>query len=76
MKIYNPFKAIKLFFAKRLQQKIEKKVLIHQTEKYLENLIKDYRLIMKKESDLSASRRKQVVEEVEKYIESGHITPN
>lgn len=76
MKIYNQFKAIKLFFAKRLQQKIEKKVLIHQTEKYLENLIKDYRLIMKKQSDLSASRRKQVVEEVEKYIESGHITPN
>ena len=74
MKLINPFKSIRLFFAKKLKAKVEKKVLIHRTNKRLQELIDDYRLIMKKESNLSSSERKKVIEAVEKYIEDGYIT--
>lgn len=74
MKLINPFKAIRLFFAKKLKEKVEKKVLIHQTNNRLQELIDEYRLIMKKQSNLSASERKKVIEAVEKYIEDSYIT--
>lgn len=73
MKLINPFKVIRLFFAKKLKAKIEKKVLVHETNNRLQELIDEYRLIMKKESNLSASERKKVIEDVEKYMASGHI---
>lgn len=70
----NPFKGVQLFFAKRLKEKIEKKVLVHQTVNDLQKLINEYRLIMKKESKLSSNERRKVIEDVEKYIEDGYIT--
>lgn len=76
MKLINPIKAIRLFFAKKLKVKVETKVLIHETEKHLEKLISEYRLIMKKESDLPSTRRREIIEQVEKFIESGHISIN
>ncbi len=76
LKTLNPFKAIRLFFAKKLKAKVEKKVLIHQTNKRLQELIDDYRLIMKKESDLPSTRRREIIEQVERFIESGHISIN
>lgn len=73
LKTLNPLKAIRLFFAKKLKAKVEKKVLIHQTNNRLQELIVEYRLILKKQSKLPSTERKKIVEQVEKYIESGHI---
>jgi hypothetical protein len=75
MKIFNPIKSIRHFFAKKLKQKMEKKILEKRTTEHLQWLIDEYRLIQKKESKLSASERKKVIEQVEKYIETGHIVP-
>lgn len=76
MKIFNPIKSIKLFFAKKLQKKIEKKIIEKKTTDYLQWLIDEYRLIQKKESQLSLSERNKVISEIEKYIESGYINVN
>jgi hypothetical protein len=75
-KTLNPFKAMRLFFAKKLKAKVEKKVLIHQTNNRLQELIDEYRLIMKKESTLPSTRRREIIDQVEKFIESGHISIN
>lgn len=69
----NPLKAIRLFFAKRLKAKVQKKVLIHQVNNELQSLIDEYRLIQKRESNLTSNQRRKVIEKVEKYIETGHI---
>jgi hypothetical protein len=73
IKSLNPFKPIQLFFAKILKQRIEKRVQKHQTIKYLEYLIEEYRLIQKKESKLSSTERRKVIKAIDDYVESGHI---
>jgi hypothetical protein len=72
-KTLNPFKLIRLFFAKKLKETIEKKVLIHQFNKDLQELIDEYRLIQKRESNLTSNQRRKVIEKVHNYIETGHI---
>jgi len=72
-KLRNPFNLLREYCTKRLKAKIEKKLVIIHNNNTLQELIDEYRLIMKKESTLPLAKRKEVIEEVEKYMESGHI---
>lgn len=74
-KLRNPFNLLREYCTKRLKEKIEKKLVIIHNNNTLQELIDEYRLIMKKESTLPLAKRKEVIEEVEKYMESGHINP-
>lgn len=59
--------------AEKLKAKLQQDEVNRQTEKYLQSLIDEYRLIMKKKSTLPLSKRKSIIDQVEKLIESGHI---
>lgn len=74
-KFSNPITSIRNHFAKKLKDKIEKKIKEKQVNDHLQWLIDEYRLILKKESNLSASQRKDVMNQVENYINTGHIVP-
>ena len=59
--------------AEKLKAKLQQDEVNRQTEKYLQSIIDEYRLIMKKQSNLSAAKRQEVIDQIEKYMESGHI---
>ena len=59
--------------AEKLKAKLQQDEVNRQTEKYLQSIIDEYRLIMKKQSNLSAAKRQEVIDKIEKYMESGHI---
>ena len=54
---------------------MKKKILEKRTNEHLQWLIDEYRLIQKKESQLSASERRNIISQIDRYIESGHIVP-
>lgn len=59
--------------AEKLKAKLQQDEVNRHTEKYLQSLIDEYRLILKKKSNLSSAKRQNVIDQVEKYMESGHI---